>query len=233
MTLTLASLKEMHILQLRIRDIRARIEQAPKQLRRFQTRVENRQKELNDWLEAIKHLKVTIREKEVSIKTNEEKIAKYAKQRNEATTKKEYDAFGVEITSQKQANTKIEDEILEMMSAVEEKTAQIPTHEKALKDAQEELKKASEELAAQRPEWDKRLAEAQASLKELESQLVSDQKVIYDRLTKAYGADALAPVTDGNCAGCNVALTPQGRQNLDNGLITTCKNCGRLVYPAE
>src|SRR5262249_52420780 len=179
MTLTLASLKEMHVLQLRIRDIRARIEQAPKQLRRFQTRVENRQKELNDWHETIKHLKVTIREKEVSIKTNEEKIAKYAKQRNEATTKKEYDAFGVEITSQKQANTKIEDEILEMMSAVEEKTAQIPAHEKALKEAQEELKKATEELAAQRPEWDKRLAEAEASLKELESQLVSDQKVIY------------------------------------------------------
>lgn len=233
MTLTLASLKEMHILHLRIRDVGARIDASPKQLRRFEARVENRQKELTEWLATIQQLKVTIREKELSIKANEEKIAKYAKQRNEATTKKEYDAFGVEITSQKQANSKIEDEILEMMSAVEEKTAQVPAHEKALKEAQGELQKASDELTRQRPEWDKLLAEAQAALKDLAEQLAGEQKATYDRLAKAYGANALAPVAEGTCTGCNVALTPQGRQNLDNGLITTCKNCGRLVYPAE
>jgi predicted nucleic acid-binding Zn-ribbon protein len=120
-----------------------------------------------------------------------------------------------------------------MMGQVDEKTGQIPGGETAVKAAQEEMQKVAVELAAQRPQWDTRLAEAQAALSALEAQFSADQRAVYDRLVKAYGADSLAAVRDGTCTGCNIELTPQGRQNLDRDLITTCKNCGRLVYLPE
>src|SRR5262249_15704114 len=147
--------------------------------------------------------------------------------------KKEYDALLLEIANQKRLDGKIEDEILEKMGQVDEKTAQIPEFEKSLKAAQEEAQKAAAELNAQRPDWANRLPEAQAPLSALEAQFTSEQSSAYDRLAKSYGADALASVRDGTCTGCNIELTPQGRQNLDRDLITTCKNCGRLVYLPE
>ncbi len=229
----MTALRAMHLLQQRIRDIRGHLDQGPRQLKKFQTKVENQQKRLADLHDEIKHLKVSIRDKEAELKANEQKIARYEQQRSQAASKREYDALLLEIANQKRLDGKIEDTILEMMGTIDQKTAEIPEYEKSLKAAQEESRKVAEELTAQRPEWDKRLDDTRAALQALEAQLSADQKAIYDRLVKAYGADALAPVHEGTCSGCNIELTPQGRQNLDRDLITTCKNCGRLVYLPE
>jgi predicted nucleic acid-binding Zn-ribbon protein len=231
--ITMHQLREMHLLHLHIRDFRQRAEQAPRQLKKFQTKVDLQKKKLADLHEEIKHLKVAVHDKEVTLKGNEQKITKYEQQRNQATTKKEYDAFIAEIGAQKKANTKLEDDILEAMSAVEQKTALIRDHEKSVKAAEEEHHKAEDELSAQRPDWDKRLAEAQEALRAIEAEQSAEQKSLYDRLVKSYGADALAEVREGTCTGCNIDLTPQGRQNLDNAFATTCKNCGRLLYLPE
>jgi predicted nucleic acid-binding Zn-ribbon protein len=229
----MTALREIHLLHERVRDIRQHMDQGPRQLKKYQAKIENQQKRLADLHDEIKHLKVSIRDKEAELKANEQKIARYEQQRNTAGSKKEYDALLLEIANQKRLDSKIEDEILEKMGLVDEKTAQIPEYEKSLKAAQDEARKVADELTAQRPDWDKRLADAQAALQALEAQLSADQRAVYDRLVKAYGPDALAAVRDGTCTGCNIELTPQGRQNLDRDLITTCKNCGRLVYLPE
>ena len=73
--------------------------------------------------EAIKKVKVAILEREASLKTAHQQIGKYEKQKNEAGGKKEYDALGAEITAARQTCQKLEDEILALLTEVEEKSA--------------------------------------------------------------------------------------------------------------
>jgi predicted nucleic acid-binding Zn-ribbon protein len=43
----------------------------------------------------------------------------------------------------------------------------------------------------------------------------------------------MAPVENGVCTGCYVALRPQQRVQLNGGTIVFCSSCGRLLYLAQ
>ena len=83
----------------------------------------------------LSHVKVGVHEKEVSLKQAQQQITKHEKQLNEATSKKEYDALKVEIAAEKQRCQQLEDEILNGMMEMEERTAQLPEIEKAVTQA--------------------------------------------------------------------------------------------------
>ena len=85
----------------------------------------------------LKKLKVDIHDKEVSLKATHAQIAKYEKQMETAADKKQFDAFKHEIGTARQKAQSLEDEILEGMSDVEERTAKLPDHEKAAAKAKE------------------------------------------------------------------------------------------------
>jgi hypothetical protein len=53
----------------------------------------------------------------------------------------------------------------------------------------------------------------------------------YQRLLRSRGGLAVAPVRDGSCLGCHVALTPQTYNELRKGeVLMTCANCQRILY---
>jgi predicted nucleic acid-binding Zn-ribbon protein len=226
-------LRELHRLHLKIRDLRNEGEQGPRKLKSYQAKIERFQKELAAEQDAIKHLKTSIHAKEVEIKDNEQKTAKYQTQMGSATTKKEYDAFRHEIDHVKQANRVIEDDILEVMMQLDERTKKLPEFEKAIQQAKEEHRKAEADLGGRLKEHDHWLADAETALKAVEAQLTGDPRQAYDRLLVQYGAEALAPLENRSCSGCYTELTSQQQNDLRAGRMVTCKSCARLLYLPE
>ena len=226
-------LRDLHSIHLRLSDLRGGAEHAERSLKKYQAKIETQQKSLHDAQEAIKKIKVAIHQKEISIKENEDKMEKYRKQMNDVKTKKEYDALRHEIDNAKQANRVIEDEILELMGTSEEKTQELPRHEKTLTEAQAELKLAQAELAQRQAAVGERLAGAEAELKAAQEALPADVRAQYQRLLQAHSHDALGAVEGRSCGGCYTDLTPQGYNDLRAGRLVACKNCGRLLYLAE
>jgi predicted nucleic acid-binding Zn-ribbon protein len=127
----------------------------------------------------------------------------------------------------------LEDEILETMAALEEKTQQLPELEKAVRQARDESRKVDESLAARQGELRQRLAEAEKELQLLEARLPPELLPTYARLVNAHGADALAPVQGRSCAGCYTEITSQGFHDLRAERVVFCKSCGRLLYLPE
>jgi predicted nucleic acid-binding Zn-ribbon protein len=226
-------LRELHALHLRIKTLRDEAEQGPQKLRKYQAKIDHQQRLFSETQETIKHLKVTIHEKEVTLKGNLQKITKHQQQMNEASSKKEYDALRSEIDHERQANRVLEDEILEAMGALEEKTQQLPALEKALEQAREEYGKAEQEIAGRQSGLQQRLAEVNGVLESTEAGLSGEVRLQYRRLVQARGDDALAPVNGQTCSGCYTEITPQNYQDLRAGRLVACKNCGRLLYLPE
>src|SRR5258708_25645106 len=114
-------LRELHRHLKHAADLHTRIIQMPKTLQAQQTRVRKQEEILHNAQDAIKKLKVTIHDKESQIKTRRQQIAKYEKQREEITSKKEYDALKHEIASVETAISQLEDEILAAMEETEQR----------------------------------------------------------------------------------------------------------------
>src|SRR5205807_1925742 len=92
-----AILREIHRLRRHAEDLQKRIEQGPRLLRAQQANVSKQEEALRLAQDEIKKLKVTMHDKEVSLKTKNQNIVKHEKQLNQATSKKEYDALKSEI----------------------------------------------------------------------------------------------------------------------------------------
>ncbi len=222
--------REIHRLRKYVRDLQGQIDRVPQQRRVQQARIARQEDLLRQGQDAVKHLKMAIHEKEVSLKAAHNLIAKHHKQLNEAGSKKEYDALRVEISNEQQTCRRLEDEILETMSQSEEKAAEIPQLEQAVKQAKEEAARHEQGMEERLADLRAQLAEAQQQLQQVEEQVPVDVRPQFDRLAATMGADALAAVQGRHCSACHTGITAQNYNDLLIGRFQVCKSCGRILY---
>jgi predicted nucleic acid-binding Zn-ribbon protein len=225
--------REIHRLRRHARDLQARIEQGPRALKAQQARVAHQEEGLRQAQEALKHLKVTVHSKEVTLKTTNQNVAKYEKQLNEAAGKKEYDALKTEIATARKAVLALEDEILDGMAETEDKTAQLPELEKALQRAREDLAKFEREQESRQAGFAEQLRQTQQAIATVEATLPAEVKPMYDRLAGARGDEALSGVQNQTCVACYTQITSQNYNDLIRGNCVLCKSCGRFLYLPE
>src|SRR4051794_18026630 len=116
-------LRELHRLLKHAKELQTKIDQAPKSLQAQQTKLRKQEEALHAAQDALKKLKVHTHEKEVLIKTKRQQIAKYEKQKENITNKKEFDALKHEIAGEEAAISQLEDEILAEMEEAEQRAA--------------------------------------------------------------------------------------------------------------
>jgi predicted nucleic acid-binding Zn-ribbon protein len=222
--------REIHRLRRFGRDLNEQLERVPRQLKTQQARIARQEELFRQGQEDIKHLKVTTHEKEVSLRSTHQQIAKHEKQLNEAGSKKEYDALKAEVAADREKCQRLEDEILQAMTDTEERTAQLPTLEQNVRQAKEEYARLEKGIDERVADLRAQLAEAQSQLATAEAPIPVDARVQYDRVVNAMGADALAAVTNRNCSACYTGITAQNYNDLLIGNPVLCKSCGRILY---
>ena len=224
-------LRDLHTCLLRKGLLRDEVDQTQRLQKRLENRIANAQKALQSHLDAIKSLRVTVHDKEVSIKANQQQSAKYLWQRNQVKEKKEYDALTHEMDNLKQINNVLEDEALTALTAIDEKAAQTPTLEQAVRTAEAELAQFHEGQKNAEPDRARRLQETEAEVAHKLSRLAPEARVAYNRVFAALKADCLAEVLRRSCTGCHTEVTGQQYNEVNMGRLVQCKSCNRLLYP--
>jgi uncharacterized protein len=225
--------RQIHRLRRFTHDLQEQLRRAPLQLKAQQAKVARQEELQREAQEAIKHLKVEVHAKEVTLKTTHAQVAKHQKQLNEATSKKEYDALQAEITAGRAECQRLEDEILACMAEGEEKTAQLPELEKAVRQAKEEYARFEAGQQERQAGLQAQLAEAQGQLLEAEAGIPPDTRVQYERVVASKGPDALAAVQNRTCSACYTEITAQQYNELLQEQFVLCKACGRILYLPE
>jgi predicted nucleic acid-binding Zn-ribbon protein len=228
-----AILRELHRFHRHAEDLRTQINRGPQTIKAHQDKTAKQEDLLQQAQESIKKLKITLHEKDVSLKAQHQVVAKHEKQLNEATSRKEYDTLRVEIESDKKGCSKIEDEMLEVMGEIETRALQIPEYEKAIKKAKEDTARVLSDVQARRNDFTDRLNEALKSIHEVEASLPEDVRALYDRLVAAKGDSAMASVVGRTCSACYTEITAQNENDLRQERLVLCKSCGRILYLAE
>lgn len=228
-----AVLREIHRLRKNAKDLQAKIELGPRQLKTQQDKVARQEQLLKEAQDRLKHLKVQAHEKEVSLKSTDQTVKKYEGQLSGIMSKKEYDALRLEIQHARDQAGKLEDEILETLTQSEEQAAKIPDLEKSLSEVKAQAAKFNAEYEARMADYRGQREEALRKLAEVEATLPEDIRPQYERLIAHKGEDAMSPVEGRTCVACYTEITAQQHQDLLRGLWVLCKSCGRILYLPE
>lgn len=222
--------REIHRLRRFAHELQEQIDRLPRQQKAQQAKVARQEEILRQAQDAIKHLKVDIHSKEGTLKATHGQIAKYQKQLNGAESKKEYDALQHEINDAKAACERLEEGILAGMAESDEKTAQVPQLEKAVRQAKEEYAKFEAGIQERLTGYRTQLAQTQQQLQVQEAAIAANLRPQYDRVVAAQGHNAMSPVEGRSCAACHTEITAQQYCELQQELFVVCKSCGRILY---
>jgi predicted nucleic acid-binding Zn-ribbon protein len=226
----ISTLRELHRLRKHVKNLKDEIERLPRQLRVYQGKVVAAERTLTEAQDGIKHVKVTVHQNEVSLKEAHQQAAKYEKQLNDVTGKKEYDALQSEIAHAKAEAQRLEDEILAGMTDAEERQTKVPELELAVKKARDEVANFDKTSMERKARLTEELTRAEQALRETEPRLTDEFKQAYDRLVKVRGEDALAATVGRTCSGCNTAVTAQKYNDLLSDRLVVCRSCERILY---
>ena len=224
-------LKDIHRLKRHIKDLEGKLEQGPKAHRAHQLKVVQAEEALHKAQDGVKQLKVKIHDKEVSVKAVQQNIDKLEK--TSVSNKKEYDALRTEVAAANKSIRKLEDEILETMAELEEKTKLIPQAEALLQKGKADAAQFEKDHQERLDRWTTERQTALEQLGAVEAQLPEDLRIIYDRMVGSKWADAISAVHGRICVTCYTEVTPQMSNELQRGLFVICKVCGRMLYSEE
>jgi predicted nucleic acid-binding Zn-ribbon protein len=225
--------RELHRLRRHARDLQDQVERGPRLIQGQHARAARQEESYREAQEALKRLKVGTHEKEVSLKSAHQQIEKYQRQLNEAVGSKEYAALQTEIAHARKRFQELEEEILAGMAEAEERAAQLPGAEKAVRQAKDEAARYEEAAKERLAAHARQLAEVQQKIREVEATLPEEVRPLYERLVVARGEDGMAVVQGRNCAACYTAITAQNYNDLLSGRLVLCKACGRILYLPE
>lgn len=95
------------------------------------------------------------------------------------------------------------------------------------------MAKVAQEVHDHEPSLRADLQAKEQELQKHEAELPDEIRDAYQRVVRLRGEDALAPMRDQYCGGCNQQVTLNNYNALRLNRPVFCKSCGRLMYIPE
>lgn len=228
----LASLVVLQTLDSRVHALRRERDALPRALAATETRVAQAKAAEDEFQQRIKKSRMEIDRRSLDLKSREARIVQLEGQLNQAKTNKEYAVLKKEIDGHKADNGVLEDEILQLYGALEEKEKEgrgvTETYRAAAGELETARRASDAAVAAIDREIDGLQKEREAAAAGLDPDLLKSYRRILDG--KPDGL-AIVPVVDGVCRGCYMDLTSQEiNLLLMDRDVQYCKRCCRIMY---
>ena len=222
---------ELQRIDLELRSIKDSQEGYPKEIKRLDEKQKIEKEKIQKDKEKIELLEKERRRKEGQLSIEQEKIKKTEGRMFEVKTNKEYQALLTEIETLKGANSREEEEILQLLDEMDELKKSLLKREKEIGATLAKIegeKKILQEKMGRDQEILKRQMERRESVtKQLESTLYK----LYNTLKEKRKGVGVVSVKQETCQGCFVNVPPQMFIEVQkNNTLIRCPNCNRILY---
>ncbi|MEQ1852764.1 MAG: C4-type zinc ribbon domain-containing protein [Chthoniobacteraceae bacterium] len=231
----LPAVKQLLVIQDRdrkLRQFKAELKRAPLEKKDMEARTSGTSGSLDAAKLKAKEIEVKRKELENEVGTRRERINKYQVQKLETKKNDEYQAISHQIESLEKEITAIEDQELELMEAAEKQKPVIAAAEKDAAATKAQVQGQLADLDAKVKAIEGQMQELQAERAKLAADVEEDLLDTYQRLFDTKDAQAVVPLTNEICQGCHVKAQTHIIHAVKAGkTVTTCLNCGRILYP--
>lgn len=224
-----------------LREAQERLEAAGKNVRVQERRVHDLAERLTLAHSKLREQQSRGGQLELDIKSREARIEKFRSQQAVSKNNKEYQAFLIEINTEKVDRGKAEDELIKVMETIEKTQAEL----KEL-TAQHETEQAK--LATQKSQIGQTLAQLQGEVDALRPErdaaaqsLAPRARQPFERLAERYEGEAMSAIAKPDrrreeylCTACNMDLVTDVYNRLHSrDDLVYCPSCGRILYIPE
>lgn len=222
---------ELQKIDLELKGIKEEKDRYPKEIKKLDEKQKIEKERIQKEREKIESLEKTRRQKEGHLSTEQEKIKRAEGRMSEVKTNKEYQALLSEIDAIKEANSRIEEEILQVMDEIDELKKDLSKREKevgsTLEKIEGERKKLQEKTAQGEKAWSERGERRELLSKQIESKLVK----LYSTLKEKRQGVGVVSVKNETCQGCFLNVPPQMFIEVQkNNALVRCPHCNRILY---
>ncbi|MCH2114258.1 MAG: hypothetical protein MK171_05030 [Pirellulales bacterium] len=233
MAVSTTVLRELHRIHSQLGDLRGRLERGPHKVQAHGANVTRQQQTVGTIEESVKHTKKNVDQKQLDLKTGENKILDLKGKLNTCSSNKEYQTLLEQIAASEMANSVLADEALESMEKVDQLEVAVAESRVQMAAAEKELDRCRQEVAAEGAVIQADMTRLEGELATAEQELPQDIKSDYQRIIQAKGSEGMAAAAECTCQGCGYQIT----LNMQNELLLSkpvfCKSCGCLLYMAE
>lgn len=227
----LQTLIQLQQLDTRIVELRRRVLSIPDE-------IESQAESLQQCRDAVDELrdqagqKVRLqRQLEGKVELLQQKLSRYQEQLMDVKTNREYRAMRHEIADVRAQISNQEDEILEIMLALDELEDQTREASRRAEERASEVSSRQKELESFAAHSESNMAGFKEERGQLERDLPESLLEQYRKLASVNNGQALAEVSGQSCRACNVKLRPQLFTEVKAGLkVLTCETCNRILY---
>ena len=222
---------ELQKIDLELKTIKEERERYPKEIKKLDEKQNIEKERVQKEKERVESLEKTRRQKEGHLNVEQEKIKKAERRMSEVKTNKEYQALLSEIDVVKEANGRIEEEILQVLDEIDELKKDLSKREEevgiTLEKIEGDRKKIQEKMALDERIWNEQMERREVLSKQIEPKLFK----LYNTLKDKRGGMGVVNVKNETCQGCFVNVPPQMFIEVQkNNALIRCPHCNRILY---
>ncbi|MEA5110728.1 hypothetical protein SDC9_21572 [bioreactor metagenome] len=186
---------------------------------------------IDNYIQEIEALKVSVKEKEAQIKDSHLQIKRYEEQQMNVRNNREYDSLSKEIEFQNLEIALAEKRIKEFSQLLSLKNEEIEAAQTVLDERKNDLEIKKSELADIVSETEKEENSLQGKSEEYQRYIEERLLTAYKRIRKnARNGLAVVSVERDACGGCFSAIPPQRQLDIRmHKKIIVCEYCGRIL----
>jgi hypothetical protein len=222
---------ELQKIDLELKSIKEGRDRYPKEMKKLEEKQKIERERIQKEKEKVESLEKTRRQREGQLNLEQEKIKRAEGRMSEVKTNKEYQALLSEIDAVKEANSRMEEEILQVLDEIDELKKDLLKKEKEvgviLEKIEVERKKLQEKIAHDEKAWNEQMERREVLSKQIESKLFK----LYNTLKEKRQGVGVVSAKNETCQGCFVNVPPQMFIEVQkNNILIRCPNCNRILY---
>lgn len=229
----LKRLVELQEIDSYLKEVEKNREELPQRLAEMDRELAKSSTNLKKLQDRLQEVQKTRREREREVEAEEEQIKKLVAKSASVKTNKEYQALLKEIDQAKKANWAREEDILNLLTTIEELEEETQEQEELLKKKEGEISRKKTDFKARLEKLETGAAQKQEMRQTILGQVDPGLIKRYQFIGEKLGL-AVVGVKGTACQGCHMRLSPQTIVELrsDKGLVT-CPSCHRILHLEE
>ena len=177
-------LRTLHRIHRQLTDLKERLDRGPKQIRAAEANLQHRDELLSQAKAEAKTLRMAADQKQLQLKSHEDKVKDLRRKLNAASNNREYQTLLEQIAADEMANSVLTDEILEALERIDAFQQNIAEAEVAAAAAKEKVQQVHAEVAERTPSLTADMTRLEAELQEHEAALPDETREVYRRIVR-------------------------------------------------
>jgi uncharacterized protein len=215
----------------KLRQLKTELKNAPLERKALEGKLSGTSAALDAAKLKAKEIEVKRKDLENQVQSINDRITKYEQQKLGTKKNEEYQAYDHQIETLRKEISGLEDKELELMEAAETQKPVIATAEKEASTTKASVQRQIADLEAKIKTIEAQQIEVQAERAKLAEAVDEDLLDTYQRLFDKKDGIAVAALANDICQGCHVKAQTHIIYAVKAAKeVTTCLNCGRILY---